>query len=149
MKDKNNLRPSKWMEAAKKIVNENNDIPVVLTNAEFIAYVNRRVPEDVRISVSYINQIISYNPETSTLPSTTEELFGTEFRDWWNDIRQDQELKLYKKMLMNGESSWQRFDNVLAKRFGKKWFKQDHLKLEADVNAKVDTTVRINFTEKK
>jgi CDP-6-deoxy-D-xylo-4-hexulose-3-dehydrase len=79
------------------------------------------MPLQIQISQSYIKQILSYNPETSTLPSSTVEKFGADFKIWWQSLRIDQELKLYKKMLMNGESSWQRFDNVLAKRFGKKY----------------------------
>lgn len=143
MLETDNLKIVKWFEYCKKIVNENTDIPVVFTNKEFCDYVNRRVPIQIKISQSYINQILSYNPETSTLPATTEAKFGDEFRAWFDDQRKEQELKLYKKMLMNGESSWQRFDNVLAKRFGKKWQKQDHLKVDQDT--KVSGNVNITF----
>jgi hypothetical protein len=50
--------------------------------------------------------------------------------------------------MMSNPTCWNREDTVLSKRFGKKWWKTEVQKLDADVNAKVDSTVNINFKRK-
>lgn len=139
-----NLKFVKWFELAKKVVSEEPSLPAVLNNDEFIKYINNKVPLPLKISSSYINQILYYNPETSSLPLKTEEQFGEQFREWWFQIRIEQELSLYKKMNTN-DRSWQRELEILSRRFGKKWQKQDNLKVDADANVKQN--VNISFKQ--
>jgi hypothetical protein len=108
------LKIVRWWKQAQKIVLENPDVPVVLNDNEFIDWVNYKVPKEDRISRTYVTQILAYNPETSTLPESTVEKFGAEFKAWWKGLRIEQELALYKAMLSKKEFSWQRYDNVLS-----------------------------------
>lgn len=140
MLETDNLKFVKWFESAKKIVNDNPDIPVVLSNADFVKYVNSKVPLPIKISKSYIDQILYYNPNTSTLPSRTEELFGEQFREWWNICRVEQQLKLYKYM-KSDDKAWQREKFILERRFRDNW---EEIKQETYNGP---TEIKVTFSE--
>lgn len=142
MHETDNLKFVKWFELAKKIVNDNPSMPTVLSNEEFVKYVNTKVPIAVKISKSYIDQILYYNPNTSTLPSKTEEIFGEQFRDWWFSIRVEQQLRLYNKMNTN-ERGWQREMEILARRYRHNWAKETNTELTTQ------NDVTINILEDK
>jgi hypothetical protein len=147
MLDTDNLKIVKWMECAKNAVNEDQDLPIVFSDKEFIEYINYKVPLQIKISKSYIDEVLTYNPATSRLSEENYALYGQEFKTWWTHVRKEQELKLYKRMLMNGEVAWQKWDNVLNKRFGRKWVKTEHQTV--DQETKVSGSVSINFIPKE
>jgi hypothetical protein len=135
-----NLKIVRWFKACKELVANDPDLPIVLNDSEFVFWANQKMHKNSQVSLAYIMSIISYNPNAkSALPPETEAKFGDDFRAWWKFVRMEQELTIYKKMLAKGEPQWQRYDNVLAKRFGKKWHKQELIKMDADV--KVTSTL--------
>ena len=136
----------KWFAAAKDIASKNRDILIVHDAEEFIEFVNLKVPKEIRISKHYFDQVIYENPNTASL----EDEFKEDFKDWWKLCRYESELELYSIMTKTAPD-WKLYDNILHKRFSvrnNKWIKKDHLQLNADVNAKVDQNITINFKQK-
>ena len=148
MKNTDDLRIVQWFKNAQKIVKDNPDWLVVCSMKEFVNYVNSKQSLPFRISTTYLNQMLSYNPQTSSLPVETYEKFGYELCEWWQNCKLEQGMAIYQKMMSN-PTCWNREDTVLTKRFGHKWWKTEVQKVDATVDAKVDTTIKISFTEKK
>lgn len=121
-----------WFHEAKRICEENKDAFVVFdTNEEFVLWILAMMNETSRLSAKTILNYIYENKHVDSM-SDEQKYAVKEFREWFAGEKAKQQMNLYKKMNTNN-SCWQREDNILAKRFGKKWQKQDNLKLDAEV----------------
>ena len=133
-----------WFKYAQEMVLKRPAILVCLNNDEFVSHVNYNIPLQFQMSPEYLKKLV--NPHREDI-SDTFKVHYEQFNIWWHDVRHKSKIAIYEKMEVAGQT-WPREMEILSRRF-KGFQKQDHLKLEADINAKVDTTVRINFTEKK
>jgi hypothetical protein len=126
-----------WFKLAKDIVEKNPDIAVCLSDEEFFHFINAQVPIAVKLSKSYIIQILYFDDKTkSTISDRMMEQYGYMFREWWMLQRTNQQLKLYSRLKTN-DKNHQRELEILARRYHANWGNKDRLKIDANVNAVV------------
>lgn len=126
-----------WFKLAKEIVEKNPDIAVCLSDEEFFHYINAQCPLQVKLSKSYIIQILYFDDKTkSTISNKMMEQHGYMFREWWSLQRTNQQLKLYSRLKTN-DKNHQRELEILARRFHSNWGNKDRIRLDANVNAVV------------
>ena len=137
-----------WFDEAKKICESDTDLFVIFHDCdeEFINFITHRMPIEARMSA---RSVLRYLYD-SQCPGMNEELrpLITEFRDWFKDMRLMHQLSIYKKLKQNGNISYNREFEILARRFGKRWMKSEKQIIDAKIEGKVDHSVVINFVEK-
>jgi hypothetical protein len=125
----------KWFELAKQIVKDKPSVLTALNEDQFVAYLNYDMPIQVQLSKDYVKKLSQRTPDgicDEARPNYEA------FQEWWKKQKADQQIAIYDKLKMNGNTTYQRELEILSRRFTG-WGKQDHLKLDADV--KVTSTL--------
>ena len=122
-----------WFDEAKLVCEKDPDIFVLFnsTDTQFINYITYKMPIESRMSARSVLRYL-YDSQCEPLSEELTKIVE-EFRSWFEYMRVEQQSQIYKKLKMNGNSTYNRELEILARRWNKPWCKKDHQTIDADV----------------
>ena len=124
-----NAKFPQWFKLAQEIVKKRPSILVALNDDEFVSFLNYDMPLQVQLSPDYVSKLATKIPVGICEESRP---YYVQFQSWWAQQKAAQKAELYEKLKMNGNSTYNRELEILARRF-KGWNKTDNLKVEAEI----------------
>jgi len=138
-----NRKFEKWFELAREAVKKRPAVVVALNDDEFIEYLNYDMPIAVQMSPDYVTKL-ALNVPSSVAPENVH--YYEAFQKWWKYVRMIQKTEIYEKLKQNGNTTYNRELEILARRF-KGWEKKD---VQRVINENpVQQDINITFTEDK